>query len=125
MFAVLPLSLLSLLSVARLAPGSFRSSTGLLASKAGLLLLLGNAEVTQAVSVEKRAVLQTSKNGSSFIWTIQDTYAGETFFECVDPITDRIVALTKSCTRSTFDFFTGDDPTQYVSQLLAEDVHGS
>ncbi len=104
MLSVLPLTLLSLLSVASLAPGSVRPSIGPLSSKAGLLLLLGNAGVTQAVSVEKRAVLQTSQNGSSFIWTIQDTYAGETFFECVGCVTDRVVALTKSCTPQYFRF---------------------
>ncbi|TFK89981.1 glycoside hydrolase family 16 protein [Polyporus arcularius HHB13444] len=103
MLSVLPLTLLSLFFVASLAPGSVRPSIGPLSSKAGLLLLLGNAGVTQAVSVEKRAVLQTSQNGSSFIWTIQDTYAGETFFD-------------------TFDFFTGGDPTHGMVNYTDRDT---
>ena len=83
MFAALPLTLLSLLSATRLAPGSPHALAGSFFAKAGLLLLLGHVGVSQAVSLDKRANLQTSANGTSFIWIIQDTYEGKTFFECV------------------------------------------
>ena len=83
MFAALPLTLLSLLSATRLAPGSPHALAGSFSAKAGLLLLLGHLGVSQAVSLDKRANLQTSANGTSFIWIIQDTYEGKTFFECV------------------------------------------
>ena len=82
MFSALPLTLLSLL--AQLAPGPSRSLSGPFFANAGLLVLLHRVGAAQAVSVvDKRANLQTSSNGSSFIWTIEDTYAGQTFFECV------------------------------------------
>ena len=83
MLSALPLTLLSLLSAARLSPGPSRSLVGLSSAHAGLLLLLQNVGVSQAVSLDKRAILQTSSNGSTFIWTIEDTYEGDTFFECV------------------------------------------
>lgn len=47
-----------------------------------VFLLLSSALSSQAVSLDKRSNLQNA-SGSSFVWTIQDTYAGETFFECV------------------------------------------
>lgn len=84
MLSALPLTLLSLL--AQLAPGPSRSLSlpGPFFANAGLLVLLQRVGAAQAVSVvDKRANLQTSSNGSSFIWTIEDTYAGQTFFECV------------------------------------------
>ncbi|THH34083.1 hypothetical protein EUX98_g74 [Antrodiella citrinella] len=51
--------------------------------------------------------LETSANGSQFIWTIQDTYAGESFFD-------------------GFTFYTGPDPTHgtvnYTDNVTAFDT---
>ncbi|PIL31983.1 hypothetical protein GSI_06687 [Ganoderma sinense ZZ0214-1] len=91
MFSALPLTLLSLLSATGFESGSsHRRSVG----QTGLLLLsLSQHGLAYASSLNRRAnKLQTDINGSSFIWTIQDTYEGKTFFD-------------------TFDFFTGEDPT--------------
>ncbi|KAI0692000.1 concanavalin A-like lectin/glucanase domain-containing protein [Cytidiella melzeri] len=62
-------------------------------STAGALLLLSSYP-TYAVawSLTTRTTSQNTTNNTSVVWTIQDTYAGETFFD-------------------TFDFFTGPDPT--------------
>ncbi|KAL1951964.1 hypothetical protein VTO73DRAFT_1113 [Trametes versicolor] len=87
--SVLPLTLLSLLaaSVLQPLPSKFFSA------RAGLLLVLQHATKSHAVTLDKRAnQLQTSANGSSFIWSVQDIYQGSTFFD-------------------TFNFFTGEDPT--------------
>ncbi|KAI0669919.1 glycoside hydrolase family 16 protein [Trametes maxima] len=102
MSSALPLALLSLLAVSSLQPPSARSLLSGSPIKAGLLLLLlGRAGQSQAVTLDKRAnQLQTSANGSSFIWAIQDTYEGKTFFD-------------------TFNFFTGDDPTHYTDRDTA------
>jgi hypothetical protein len=32
---------------------------------------------------QKRSGLDTGDNGTTFLWVIQDTYQGKTFFECV------------------------------------------
>ncbi|EKM61024.1 glycoside hydrolase family 16 protein [Phanerochaete carnosa HHB-10118-sp] len=56
------------------------------------LLLLSSALSGQAVSLEERSSNLQNATESSFVWTIQDTYAGKTFFD-------------------TFTFFTYPDPT--------------
>ncbi|GJE86093.1 glycoside hydrolase family 16 protein [Phanerochaete sordida] len=56
------------------------------------LLALSAALGSHAVSLHQRDNLQNSSDGSSFVWTIQDTYAGKTFFD-------------------GFQFFTFGDPT--------------
>ncbi|KAH8102642.1 glycoside hydrolase family 16 protein [Cristinia sonorae] len=61
--------------------------------RAAVLSLAVLATLADGKALEKRStLLETSANGTQFIWTIQDTYAGKTFFD-------------------TFDFFTGKDPT--------------
>ncbi|KAK7694629.1 hypothetical protein QCA50_001816 [Cerrena zonata] len=66
------------------------SSSSALMTKQGLLTALVIALFSQVASGR---TLETSSNGSTtFVWTIQDTYAGQTFFD-------------------TFDFYVGPDPT--------------
>ncbi|KAI0932227.1 hypothetical protein AcW1_000592 [Taiwanofungus camphoratus] len=61
--------------------------------RGGLLWLLYLSSLTQAMSLEKRSnAIETNPNGSTFVWTAQDTYQGQTFFD-------------------RFDFYTGPDPT--------------
>ncbi|KZT02744.1 glycoside hydrolase family 16 protein, partial [Laetiporus sulphureus 93-53] len=58
-----------------------------------LLLLLHFSSFTLVLSLDKRATgVQTWPNGSTYVWTVEDTYEGETFFD-------------------RFDFYTGADPT--------------
>lgn len=84
--SVLPLALLSLLAASALQPPYSTALSSSLPVKTGLLSLLWHASHAHAVTLDKRAnQLQTSANGSSFIWSIQDVYQGETFFECVQP----------------------------------------
>ncbi len=86
MMSVLPLTLLSLLAASALQPLPSSSLSRSFPAKAGLLLVLQHATQSHAVTLDKRAnQLQTSANGSSFIWSIQDIYQGSTFFECVQP----------------------------------------
>ncbi|KAM5536168.1 hypothetical protein V8D89_010067, partial [Ganoderma adspersum] len=95
MLSALPLTLLSLLSATRFEPGSSRLPSRRSAVQVGplLLSLSQHAGLASASSLNKRVnKLETDTNGSSFIWTLQDTYEGKTFFD-------------------TFDFFTGEDPT--------------
>ncbi|KAI0094915.1 glycoside hydrolase family 16 protein [Irpex rosettiformis] len=61
--------------------------------------LLALASGVSAVS-NTLASSQNNTNGSSFVWTISDTYAGNTFFDA-------------------FDFFTGPDPTNYTTKDFA------
>ncbi|KAF9051531.1 family 16 glycosyl hydrolase [Panaeolus papilionaceus] len=51
---------------------------------------------------QKRQIqgINYNKNGSAFVWVPQDTYQGKNFFD-------------------GFNFFTGDDPTRYVSREVA------
>lgn len=84
--SVLPLTLLSLLAASALHPSPSNSLSKSFSAKAGLLLVLQHAAKSHAVTLDKRAnQLQTSANGSSFIWSVQDTYQGSTFFEYVQP----------------------------------------
>nr|VWO96731.1 Mixed-linked glucanase [Ganoderma boninense] len=95
MFSALPLALLSLLSATGFESASPHQLSRRSVGQATLLLLSfsQHASLASASSLHRRAnKLQTDTNGSSFIWTIQDTYEGKTFFD-------------------TFDFFTGEDPT--------------
>ncbi|KAI0365230.1 glycoside hydrolase family 16 protein [Pilatotrama ljubarskyi] len=104
--SVLPLALLSLLAASNLHP-AYPSLSSLWrghSAKAGLLTLLHQVGQAGAVTLDKRASqLQTSANGSSFIWTIEDTYEGKTFFD-------------------TFDFFTGSDPTHGMVNYTDRDT---
>ncbi|KAI0662806.1 glycoside hydrolase family 16 protein [Cubamyces menziesii] len=93
MIAALPSALLALLAASTFQSTSSSAFSRSAPPRAGLLALLNHIGRSQAVILDKRtSQLQTSSNGSSFIWTIQDTYEGKTFFD-------------------TFDFFTGQDPT--------------
>ena len=73
-----------------------------------LVLLLTSLGAT-AVQVDKRDVLQTI-NGSTYVWAIEDTYEGNTFFEYVRLTFPLSVLSDQTC--STWDFFTGKDPTK-------------
>ncbi|OJT12932.1 hypothetical protein TRAPUB_10497 [Trametes pubescens] len=102
--SVLPLTLLSLLAASALQPLPSSSLSRSFPAKAGLLLVLQHATQSHAVTLDKRAnQLQTSANGSSFIWSIQDIYQGSTFFD-------------------TFDFFTGEDPTHGTVNYTDKDT---
>ena len=52
-------------------------------------MLAQHVGIAHGISLNPRANLQTDANGSSFIWTIEDTYEGQTFFECVRPLKSR------------------------------------
>ncbi|KAH9849779.1 glycoside hydrolase family 16 protein [Lenzites betulinus] len=93
MLSALPLTLLAYLAYSSQHPSSSSPVARSLSAQTGLLLLLQHAGWSHAVTLDKRAnQLQTNSNGTSFVWSIQDTYEGQTFFD-------------------TFDFFTGADPT--------------
>ncbi|OCH96185.1 glycoside hydrolase family 16 protein [Obba rivulosa] len=65
----------------------------------GLLSLGGSL---RAKSLSRRInSIETSNNGSTFVWTIEDTYSSENFFQL-------------------FNFFTGSDPTQYVALFYTD-----
>ncbi|KAI0732372.1 glycoside hydrolase family 16 protein [Fomitopsis betulina] len=66
------------------------------------LLLLSNTAIASRVErIEKRSSpVQTFPNGSTFVWTLEDTYEGSTFFD-------------------TFAFYTGTDPTHYTDRDTA------
>lgn len=65
------------------------------------LLALSSLSGAQASSIVGRDNLQNSSSGT-FVWTIQDVYAGKTFFD-------------------TFNFFTGDDPTHGTVNYTTKD----
>jgi len=89
MLSALPPSLSTLLQAP---PPQRRTRYGILLW-AGVLTLAVLVTPSQAKALDKRTTrLETGADGSQFIWTIQDTYSGETFFD-------------------NFNFFTGDDPT--------------
>lgn len=88
MLSALPLTLLSLLSATRFELGSSHLLSRRSVVQVGPLLLSVSQHLglASASSLRKRVnKLQTDTNGSSFIWTLQDTYEGKTFFECVPP----------------------------------------
>ncbi|KZT74648.1 glycoside hydrolase family 16 protein [Daedalea quercina L-15889] len=96
MISALPLALISLALTAvtprlrtaySLAPSTSR------ANLAWLLLLSNIALAARVERIEKRSSpTQTFPNGTDYVWTIQDSYEGSTFFD-------------------TFEFYTGEDPT--------------
>ncbi len=87
MLSALPLALLSLLSATRFELASSHLLSRRSVSEVGLLSLSSHVGLASATSLSRRVnKLQTDTNGSSFIWTIQDTYEGKTFFECVYPL---------------------------------------
>ena len=49
---------------------------------AGVVTLALISPSVQGKALEKRATrLETGADGTQFIWTIEDTYAGQSFFE--------------------------------------------
>ena len=88
------------------------------------VLLLCSAQVAHAaggVSHERRnnAVANSTTN-SSFVWVIEDTYQGKTFFECA--ISHNYASFCRPLTSagsilltSSFEFFAYLDPTQSVT----------
>ena len=81
MLFALPFTLLSLVAV-KLFPGSHSTPLRLsYVHASSLLLLVQHVGGAQVGTLDRRASLQTTANGSTFIWTIQDTYAGDSFFE--------------------------------------------
>jgi hypothetical protein len=90
-----------------------------LASLLVSIAALPSAAIPNFLSRQKRAAsknFDTNPNGSSFLWVIQDTYAGSTFFEWV--ASGFKWENINSSNPSGFDFFTGDDPTQYVPPFI-------
>lgn len=87
MIFALPLFLVSLVLTA-LVPRPRVGKVGSLlppTSRAGVvwLLLLSNTALAARVErIEKRSSpVQTFPNGTNYVWTVQDTYEGSTFFE--------------------------------------------
>jgi hypothetical protein len=81
-FKLLP-SVVVILTLAHPLPG--RAFPDLLTgpfSGAGVPSLVSSSEL-RSRSVEKRANFDSNRNGSTFLWLLQDTYAGKTFFESV------------------------------------------
>ncbi|KAH9937666.1 concanavalin A-like lectin/glucanase domain-containing protein [Fomitopsis serialis] len=107
MISALPLTLISLVLAVvalRSRQGADCSALASPSSRAGLvwLLLLANTALAARVErVEKRSTpTQTFPNGTNYVWTVQDTYEGSTFFD-------------------TFEFYTGEDPTHYTDRNTA------
>lgn len=108
MLSVLPFALLNLLV----------SSTSLVDMRSDFsrssAIRWGAALSTLALAVGAHGAqinnLETGVNGSTFVWTIQDTFEGLTFYEYVFARYWSVTILTPWC--SDWDFFTGDDPTQ-------------
>jgi len=94
MLSALPLTIVSLLSTVsahNIIPSPLVST---LYSRAGLLWLLLLSRSVHGAHLDRRAEngLQSYPNGSTFVWTVEDTYKGQDFFDY-------------------FEFFTGPDPT--------------
>ncbi|THH02876.1 hypothetical protein EW026_g16 [Hermanssonia centrifuga] len=68
----------------------------------GLLPLLLQPVIVHATILDSRSQTLASTNGTTSVWIIEDTYAGETFFD-------------------TFDFFTGPDPTHGTVNYTTEE----
>ncbi|KAL4243543.1 Glycosyl Hydrolase Family 16 [Abortiporus biennis] len=93
MYPTLPLTLFSLLSVSTATPAGPSLSFRPRYWGAGIFSLLSLVNPVRSASLDSRlSNLETGVNGSTFIWTIDDTYSGPTFFD-------------------EWDFFTGPDPT--------------
>jgi len=104
MQAALPLTLVSLLAAS--SPNSHRPAHPLRSRLwgAALLSLLALPSPSYSASLEKRiSNYETGVNGSTFVWTMEDTYSGPTFFD-------------------TFDFFTGGDPTHGMVNYTDRDT---
>lgn len=55
------------------------------------------------------------------LWVIEDTYEGQSFFECVDICFSFETSSANGVVpSSTFDFYTGVDPTKFAYSLLRE-----
>ncbi|TFY69781.1 hypothetical protein EVJ58_g225 [Rhodofomes roseus] len=99
MISALPLTLLFLVFAATAprsregAACSALASSGSRISLVWLLLLSNTALAARVERVEKRSIpTQTFPNGTNYVWAVDDTYEGSSFFD-------------------TFEFYTGDDPT--------------
>jgi len=91
MFTSLPAALLALLAVS--SSSEMRKPVHSLQTRLwapALLSLLALPSPSHSAAVQTGN--ETSANGTSFVWTIEDTYAGQNFFD-------------------TWNFFTGGDPT--------------
>lgn len=90
-----------------------------------LVLLIGSHTSAESVplgtpwlpSIHRRvdpsSGVNYNPNGSAFLWLPQDTYAGKTFLELVDPFFNNLIL--KLVISSGFDFWSAADPTGYVS----------
>ena len=68
------------------------------------------------ISPSKRASVENTT-----LWVIEDTYEGQTFFECVDICFSIDTSYANGVLlSSTFDFYTGADPTKFACSLLHE-----
>lgn len=64
-----------------------------------------------AITVATLATLATLATSGTVVYVIEATYEGQSFFECVISWSMLAHSLTALC--STFDFYTGADPTKY------------
>ncbi|KAH9944400.1 glycoside hydrolase family 16 protein [Epithele typhae] len=119
MLSVPPATLLPLLSAT--VSSAPWLSTGLFG-----LLLLRHAGSAEAVKLDTRASsLQTTSNGSTFVWTIQDTYEGDNFFDGMVNYTDHDTAIRNGLAFVTDDgkvVMKGDNTTQLDSGVFRNSV---
>ena len=64
-----------------------------------------------------------ASNVNTTLWVIQDTYEGPSFFECVNLCS----SVGTSCANgvvspSTFDFYTGADPTKFAAAFFVNSL---
>ncbi|KAG9314386.1 hypothetical protein JVU11DRAFT_5183 [Chiua virens] len=70
--------------------------------------------------VQRSPSRRASENKNTTLWVIEDTYEGQTFFKYVNIFYFlRDSVLMKFVSLSTFDFYTGPDPTNFVNQSTA------
>ena len=88
MISALPLTLSSLALTATAARPKAETTCSRILSQTcrmglvWLLLLSETALASRVERIEKRSSpVQTFPNGSNFVWTVEDTYQGSTFFE--------------------------------------------
>jgi len=120
MYSGLPFSLVALLSFATLKTTAFPSfSGGTFGLRSSLSSLIPRAWGIPSSSMEKRqgTNFETGTNGSKFLWVIQDTYEGQTFFEWVNLKDLALINAYEYCVYSRWSFFSEGDPTQYVITL--------
>ncbi|KAH9946640.1 glycoside hydrolase family 16 protein [Amylocystis lapponica] len=102
--SALPATLVSFLVASVMQTTLPRLSARTLRSRASLLWLLQLSQTSRALSLEGRANgVESNSNGTSYVWSLEDTYAGKSFFD-------------------TFDFFTGTDPTNGMVNYTDKDT---